>query len=115
MAAPLIVRSAEDLRSATCRRSSVLLHDFTFRDPAEILAELTGRAGMAHAGHDMDDEHVRAWIWPGMDTGAMDHGAMSGDGSQRRQPMTPILANDRTLARSGSGAPSNVAAGCICA
>ena len=47
----------------------MLLHDFTFRDPAEILAELTGGGG-AHAGHAMD--HGRT-----MDHSAMNHGTMA--------------------------------------
>jgi FtsP/CotA-like multicopper oxidase with cupredoxin domain len=50
MAAPLVVRSAGDLR-ADMQEVTVLLHDFTFRDPAEILATLTGGSGMAHGGH----------------------------------------------------------------
>ncbi len=51
MAAPLIVRTADDTRM-DAQEVVVLLHDFTFRDPAEILAELTKKAGisMDHAG-----------------------------------------------------------------
>lgn len=48
MAAPLIVRSAED-RHADEQEVVVLLHDFTFRDPAELFAGLTG--GTGHSGH----------------------------------------------------------------
>ena len=54
MAAPLIVRTAEDVR-ADAQEVTVLLHDFTFRDPAEILAELGGherpRRGDARHGN----------------------------------------------------------------
>ena len=45
MAAPLVVRSAEDLR-LDAQEVIVLLHDFSFRDPAELLAELVGGGGM---------------------------------------------------------------------
>jgi len=46
MAAPLIVRTAEDLR-ADVQEVTVLLHDFSFRDPAEVLASVTGRVAAA--------------------------------------------------------------------
>lgn len=86
LAAPLIVRDpAESGRDE--QEVVVLLHDFTFRDTAEIMAELGG--GMGHAG---DVEGM-----------AMDHSAM---GSGSMGEMTPhlndvefdaYLANDRTL------------------
>ncbi len=97
LAAPLIVRdpaeAGDDVREVV-----VLFHDFTFRDPEEILAELQGK------GHgDM----------PGMDMGAMegmDHGATGGtSGAMSGMDMggmahlqdvqyDALLANDRTLA-----------------
>lgn len=52
MAAPLIVRTAEDQR-ADLQEVVVLLHDFTFKDPAELLAGLTRHAkptGQKHHG-----------------------------------------------------------------
>jgi FtsP/CotA-like multicopper oxidase with cupredoxin domain len=49
MAAPLIVREAAD-KKADVQEIVVMLHDFTFRDPAEILAGLRG-GGMAGGGH----------------------------------------------------------------
>lgn len=50
LAAPLIVReTAEPLFDE--QEHVVMLHDFTFRDPQEILAELQGGGG--HAGHAM--------------------------------------------------------------
>lgn len=55
MAAPLVVHSDED-RAADVQEVVVLLHDFTFKDPAEVLAGLTGgAAAMDHAamGHAM--------------------------------------------------------------
>jgi FtsP/CotA-like multicopper oxidase with cupredoxin domain len=92
MAAPLIVRdpaeAGQDVQDVV-----VMLHDFTFRDPAEILAELS--KGMAHdhaaMGHDMS----------AMDGSAMD---MSGAGAMPMAGMDlndvaydAFLANDRTL------------------
>ena len=51
LAAPLIVReTVEPLFDE--QEHVVLLHDFTFRDPQEILAELKGGGG-GHAGHAM--------------------------------------------------------------
>lgn len=93
MAAPLIVRAPEDLRD-DAQEVTVLLHDFTFKDPAEVLAGLTGGA-MAHGGH-------------GMDHAAMGHGAPSPVSSSPPaalgMPMDlndvdydAYLANDRTL------------------
>jgi FtsP/CotA-like multicopper oxidase with cupredoxin domain len=48
LAAPLIVRTAEDAR-ADVQEVVLLLEDFTFRDPAEVLAGLV--AGGGHGGH----------------------------------------------------------------
>ena len=91
LAAPLIVReTAEPVFDE--QEHVVMLHDFTFRDPAEILAELQGGGG-AHAGHAMDH-------------GAMDHGSMdhsSGAPAPKAAAMLndivydAYLANDRTL------------------
>lgn len=46
-AAPLIVRTPEDIRT-DMQEHVVLLHDFTFRDPDEILAELVSRKMPGH-------------------------------------------------------------------
>ncbi len=48
LAAPLIVRTNDDVR-ADVQEVVLILEDFTFRDPAEILAGLT--AGGGHGGH----------------------------------------------------------------
>ncbi|WP_109452010.1 multicopper oxidase domain-containing protein [Azospirillum sp. TSH64] len=70
MAAPLVVRSAEDLR-ADEQEVTLLLHDFTFRDPTELLASLGAPAGgTAHGGHGQMDHGA-------MSTGAMNHGVMN--------------------------------------
>jgi FtsP/CotA-like multicopper oxidase with cupredoxin domain len=97
MAAPLIVRTEEDHRR-DAQEVTVLLHDFSFRDPAEILAGLTKSSGMAvdHAG--MSDMQ-------GMDMGEMDHGSMNHGGMNAGPGGADLndvaydayLANDRTL------------------
>ncbi len=75
LAAPLIVRTPDDA-AMDAREVVVMLHDFSFRDPEEILAGLTGMAaGGAAQGHGMADGSMDM---PGMDHGAMSGGAMSG-------------------------------------
>ena len=70
-----------------------MLHDFTFRDPEEILAGLA--KGMSHgAGHDMN--HAM-----GHDMGTMPENAMAG-GAKPMADLNDVaydayLANDRTL------------------
>jgi FtsP/CotA-like multicopper oxidase with cupredoxin domain len=86
MAAPLVVRTAEDARADT-QEVIVLLHDFTFRDPREILAGLTGGAG--------------ARSMPGMSGMAMPTGTSSGQAAApdlNDVDYDAYLANDRTLA-----------------
>ncbi|MDA8253090.1 MAG: multicopper oxidase domain-containing protein [Rhodospirillales bacterium] len=115
MAAPLVVRTAEDART-DAQEVIVMLHDFAFRDPREILAELTGTkpGGTAAAGMSMGGGGA-------MPAGGMAGGGMSGQGiAGMAMPMaTPpkpgatksggamdlndidfdaYLANDRTLA-----------------
>ncbi len=83
LAAPLIVRETAEPMFDT-QEHVVLLHDFTFRDPAEILAELTGGGG-AHAGHAMDHS-------------AMNHGEMPMMTAMLNDVLyDAYLANDRTL------------------
>ncbi|PGH54078.1 copper oxidase [Azospirillum palustre] len=115
MAAPLVVRSAEDLR-ADEQEVTILLHDFTFRDPAELLASLGAPAGgMAHGGHgqmgqgQMDHGSMGngAMNHGAMNHGSMDHGQaghdMSGMAGGMAMDLNDVeydayLANDRTLA-----------------
>src|SRR5438105_10868777 len=66
LAAPLIVRDP-DSEPADVQEHVVLIHDFTFRDPDEIMAELRSGRG-AHAGHSMS----------GMDMKGVDHSASGG-------------------------------------
>lgn len=79
LAAPLVVRDAADAR-ADAQEVIVLLHDFTFKDPAEILAGLTGGAAMEHGNMShggMDPGSMKQGAMgqgmPGMDHGAMGH------------------------------------------
>ena len=86
LAAPLIVRSEEDL--AADRQDVVMfLHDFSFKSPEEVLAEIGGGHGGGHgAGHGAGPGASAAQGMPmgglgamqGMDHGAMKHGAMGG-------------------------------------
>lgn len=89
LAAPLIVRDpAEAARDE--QEVAVLLHDFTFRDPAEILAGLSGGTGDAGGMEGM----------AGMDHSAMNHGSGSMAGTQSHLndvEFDAYLANDRTL------------------
>ena len=103
MTAPLIVHSAEDLRAD--RQDVVLmLHDFSFRTPDELLAGLTkpdssrSAMPMSHGGittngsGNMGDTHVGAMNMGGMNMGpdmAPDLNDIDYDA---------FLANDRTLA-----------------
>lgn len=119
MAAPLVVRTAED-RRADVQEVTVLLHDFTFRDPAELLAGLTGGAMMAHgahgaggqsmAGHDMSGHAMSSQgiSGQGISGQGMSGHAMHGGGHAMPMPgaggmdlndidYDAYLANDRTL------------------
>lgn len=112
MAAPLVIRDPAEA-GLDEQEVVVMLHDFTFRDPDEILAEL--RAGGGHGGMDMGeseaDAHGEAGDMAGMEMapgGAGD--TMMGDmmmGGMATGGMTmdlndvefdAYLANDRTLA-----------------
>ena len=87
LAAPLIVHEAGEALVDE-QEHVVMLHDFTFRDPQEILAELQGGGGLhaSHSGHG----------------GHMNHGTGHGDGGGMMMNMAndvafdAMLANDRT-------------------
>ena len=81
MAAPLIVRTAADLKDDV-QDVTVLLHDFSFRDPAEVLAGVTGAGKAVPGGASM----------PGM---AMAPAA--GVPDLNDYDYDAYLANDRTL------------------
>lgn len=83
LAAPLVVRSAEDAR-ADLQEVTVLLHDFSFTPPSELLAALVG--GSFSGGHKMEG-------MVGMQ--GMDHTGMAMDLND--VGYDAFLANDRTL------------------
>ena len=94
LAAPLIVQEVKEPLFDD-QEHVVMLHDFTFRNPLDILAELTGGGG-AHAGHAMQ----------GMDHSQMNHsasgqtmmtGMAGGMGMLNDIVFDAYLANDRTL------------------
>lgn len=110
MAAPLIVRSKEDV-AADLQEVTVLLHDFTFKNPADLLGSLTkGSAaaqGMNMQGMDMSG--AGNMNMPGMDMSGgsspstqpshMPMGSMSGSMQMDLNDVDydAYLANDRTL------------------
>lgn len=101
LAAPLIVKEAGDALVDE-QEHVVMLHDFTFRDPAEILAELHGGGGL-HAGHAGQDANMATSGHAGHGTaatGAMEGMAMdgmTGAGMASDIAFDAMLANDRTV------------------
>lgn len=94
LAGPLVVRRPED-RQLDAQEVTVLLHDFTFRDPDEILAGLTGATaagGMAGMGGGMAGmagmPSANSKAMPGMAATGPDLNDVAYDA---------FLANDRTL------------------
>ena len=57
LAAPLVVRRPEDV-SADRQEVTLFLHDFSFRPPAEVLAEITGGTSMAGMDHSQMMGHM---------------------------------------------------------
>jgi FtsP/CotA-like multicopper oxidase with cupredoxin domain len=92
LAAPLIIREKGEALFDE-QEHVIMLHDFTFREPAEILAELQGGNGMKPMDHSK------------MDHSKMDHGTNgAGMMPETMAAMThadvtydAMLANDRTL------------------
>ena len=108
MAAPLVVRSREDLK-ADVQEVTVLLHDFSFRDPAEILAGLTGGSAAAHdmgsmaAAPKKEESGMEDMDHSGMMMGTAEEPATGGGmmmnmGADLNDvEYDAFLANDRTL------------------
>jgi FtsP/CotA-like multicopper oxidase with cupredoxin domain len=102
MTAPLIVRSAEDMR-ADRQEVVLMLHDFSFRTPEELLAGLTKSNGSQSA-------MPKSGMGPNMNMdsgsmGAMNSGTMNAMNMASGMAMDlndidydAFLANDRTLA-----------------
>jgi FtsP/CotA-like multicopper oxidase with cupredoxin domain len=89
LAAPLIVKEAGEALVDE-QEHVVMLHDFTFRDPREVLQELQGGGGL-HAGHAMT-------MGQG---GHGSHGASAPDATEGMATdvaFDAMLANDRTVA-----------------
>lgn len=101
LAAPLIVRTAEDER-ADLQEVVVMLHDFTFRLPEALLAALGGLPEVdPHAGHAGHTGHSMPGVATPAPAPAMDHSqhmAMAA-GAMDLNDVTfdAYLANDRTL------------------
>ena len=101
LAAPLIVRSQEDL-AADRQEVVMFLHDFSFKSPEEVLAEISGGLGGGHgAGHGAGSgaPPTQGMRMGGM--GAMQMGNMPGMGGMAMDlndyEWDAYLANDRTL------------------
>ena len=104
LAAPLIVRTAEDL-AADRQEIVMFLHDFSFRPAQDVLAEITGgmaghdMAAMGDAamsGMDMGGGAMTGDAMTGMDMSGMAMGGMAMDLNDFN--FDAYLANDRTLA-----------------
>ncbi len=98
LAAPLIVRSPEDL-TADRQEVVLFLHDFSFKSPEEVLAEIAGDESGAHGtGHDASRNGASM---PGMDHDAMNSmpmdGMMNMEMDLNDYDWDAYLANDRTL------------------
>lgn len=96
LAAPLIVRTAED-KAADRQEVVLFLHDFSFKAPEEVLAEITGGHGGGHgasagAGGMEGMDHGNGGTMP-MDMANMDGMAMD----LNDYDWDAYLANDRTL------------------
>lgn len=93
LSAPLIVRKPEDYR-ADEHEVVMMLHDFSFTPPEELMAKLTGSAAMAgmapggHAGHAMPMPMSANAPTTGMSQGGRDLNDINYDA---------YLANERTL------------------
>jgi FtsP/CotA-like multicopper oxidase with cupredoxin domain len=98
LAAPLTVRSPEDL-AADRQEVVMFLHDFAFKSPEEVLAEISGGDGGAiHGEHAGDGVGSAAQPMQGMAMGGismqgMDHGAM-GNGAMGAMPMSNMPGMD---------------------
>ena len=87
LAAPLIVRTADDVR-ADAQEVVVLLHDFSFREPTELFKQITG-AGMA-MGKSSATNSMPGMVMP-------DSAKGNGKPDLNDIDYDAYLANDRTL------------------
>lgn len=105
LAAPLVVRSAEDV-AADRQEVTLFLHDFAFKTPEEIMAEISAGHGGGHGGgHGASSmQGMGQGMGHGMSHGTMNHGTMGGMMGMADMEMDlndydwdAYLANDRTL------------------
>ncbi|WP_025662533.1 multicopper oxidase domain-containing protein [Rhizobium sp. IBUN] len=99
LAAPLIIHSAEDKKRDE-QEVVILLHDFSFKSPEELLAGLKGKGGgMDMSGHDMGSMMNMSGGSMKMDMGnmPMGHGMAMGGMDINDIEYDAYLANDRTL------------------
>jgi len=89
LAAPMIAREKE---AGDAQDVVIMLHDFAFRSPADILAELGGSA--AHGGHRPEADQSAPTAPRRMGDGHMGHGMAVHANDVRYDA---YLANDRTL------------------
>jgi FtsP/CotA-like multicopper oxidase with cupredoxin domain len=94
LAAPLIVADPED-DGRDEQEVVILLHDFSFKTPEELLAELTRGAPMAHGGMNMPVGGLAGMDHGDMDMGTVSMGGMAMDLNDIEYDA--YLANDRTL------------------
>jgi FtsP/CotA-like multicopper oxidase with cupredoxin domain len=104
LAAPLIVRTAEDAR-ADVQEVVLLLEDFTFRDPAEVLAGLTGPGGGHGATTDPSAGHGAMKMPMTVTDAAAGHGAA--------MPADPHAGHGMAAGGMSGGGPSGMPAGMV--
>jgi FtsP/CotA-like multicopper oxidase with cupredoxin domain len=107
LAAPLIVRTSEDL-AADRQEVVLLLHDFSFEPPEVVLAEIAGGHAGGHAGHGAGAEATGMGMrgMAGMNHSQMGSIPMGGEMGMAGMMAMDLndydwdayLANDRTLA-----------------
>jgi FtsP/CotA-like multicopper oxidase with cupredoxin domain len=104
LAAPLIVRTQDDA-AADRQEVVLLLHDFAFKAPEEVLAEISGNQGVAgNGGHDShgaaaQPDQNAPMDGMGMMQGMSHGGAMGGMAMDLNDyNWDAYLANDRTIA-----------------
>ena len=89
LAAPLIVRSAQDV-AADRQEVTLFLHDFAFKSPEEVMAEIKqGHGGGSHGSGGTHDEPAKGAghsMAPATETKEMDHSAM-GHGTMNHDAM----------------------------
>ena len=99
MAAPLIVRDSAEA-AVDLQEVVVMFHDFTFRDPIEVLAGLkSGGHGLAHSGPTAAIRGGQGAPMPSapMDHAAMGHGPAAAAVHLHDVEYDAFLASDRTM------------------